>query len=118
MVITIQGKEYELHFGIKFIRGMDEKYFYEDSGIKYGAGLELVYAKLVNHSPVALADVLWMATNTLTNRPTPAAVDRFLEEECEDIDALCDEVVNELKNGKITRGPVAKVEANLNAGQI
>ena len=38
MVMEIKGTEYEVHFGIKFIRELDKKYEIERENMKFGAG--------------------------------------------------------------------------------
>ena len=42
MVMEIKGTEYEVHFGIKFIRELDKKYEVERENMKFGAGLEMI----------------------------------------------------------------------------
>lgn len=116
MVISIRDNDYELHFGIKFIRELDERHFVEDDGVQFGAGLEILYPRLVTGNPVVLSEIIWTATNTLPKRPLPVLVDEYIES-VDDLDALFDEVISQLKNGKVTKRPVQKIEEQIAKNQ-
>lgn len=116
MVISIKDKEYELHFGIKFIRELDERHFVMEEGVRFGAGLEILYPRLILGNPVILSEIIWTATNTLLNRPTPALVDEYIES-VDDLDALFDEVISQLKNGKVTKRTIAELEKRIAQNQ-
>lgn len=112
MIINISGKDYQLHFGIKFIRELDKVYTVEQDGVQFGAGMEIAYPKLINRSPVILAEVIRIATNTLPTRPTQTEIDTYLEQ-ADDLEPIFNEVISELKNGKITAPTVAKLDKML-----
>ena len=102
MQIKINGIDHTLRFGLKFIRELDEKYYFEKNGVKFGATLEDRVPLIFSHDPVTLADFLYSATATEDNRPTRDQIDTYIEE-CEDIDKLFEEVLSELKNSNITK---------------
>ena len=111
MVLTIGDKEYEVNFGIRFVRELDKKYFTTDAnGVKWGMGLEIVLPQiLMANDALILSEVLYMGTCTLKSRPTPADVDTFIDE-CEDIEALFDEVIEELKKQNATKTKLMEIE--------
>ena len=111
MVLTIGDKEYEVNFGIRFVRELDKKYFTTDAnGVKWGMGLEIVLPQiLMANDALILSEVLYMGTCTLKSRPTPADVDTFIDE-CEDIEALFGEVIEELKKQNATKTKLAEIE--------
>lgn len=113
MQIKINGVDHTLRFGLKFIRELDEKYYFEKNGVKFGATLEDRVPLIFSHDPVTLADFLYSATATEDNRPTRDQIDTYIEE-CEDIDKLFEEVLSELKNSNVTRGRVEQMETLLN----
>ncbi|HJE96319.1 MAG TPA: tail assembly chaperone [Ligilactobacillus acidipiscis] len=63
MEITLEGKTYPLHFGLKFIKELDEKYN-QNQGIKFGIGVKTIYARLNSSDPFAMYEALHAALNT------------------------------------------------------
>ena len=103
MIIEIKDKEYEVHFGIAFVRAVDEKFYSTGAGnVKYGTGVETYVGKLMTGDVVALADILYAGTASEKVRPTQKAIDQYLDE-VEDIDALTAEVLDELKKQNATK---------------
>lgn len=102
MILRIKDKEYNVHFGIKFIRELDKKYFLEEKGAKFGAGLELKVTALYNCDTVALSEILYLGTCTEKSRPSMDEIDEYIEN-CENLEGLFDEVLSELKKGNATR---------------
>lgn len=117
MKITINGTDYAEHFGIGFVRAMDEKYFIaSDAGLKFGCSMETQIPKLLDGDPVVLSEFLYEGTCTEEKRPTQKEVDRFVDE-AGNIEDLFNEVVSELKKGNATRAKVAQIEESLRAEQ-
>lgn len=103
MVITINGKEYEIHFGIGFIRELDKKYFTQNrSGVKFGMGAEVKIPMLLANDVVTLSEILYAGTCTEKKRPTQQEIDDYVDD-VEDIEALFDEVISELKKHNATK---------------
>ena len=63
MEITIQGKTYPLHFGMRFIKELDDKYNV-DQGVKFGTGVKTIYSRLNTSDPYALFEALHASLNT------------------------------------------------------
>ena len=103
MVITINGNDYKINFGIAFIRKLDEKYFVKNqSGVKFGTGLETKIPLLLTNDVLTLSEFLYTGTCTEEKRPTQKEIDQYVDE-VEDIEALFDEVVDELKKHNATK---------------
>jgi len=113
MVLTINSKEYELNFGIGFLRETDKKYFVEKAGIKFGASMDLKIPYLLAGDTVTLSDVLYAATHALKSRPAQKDIDTYIDS-AEDIEALFEEVVDELKKSNATKAQVARLLTFLN----
>lgn len=103
MVITINGNDYEVKFGIAFIRQLDEKYFIKNQqGVKFGTGLETKVPMLLTGDAVTLSEFLYLGTCTEAKRPTQKEIDNYVDEAA-DIEGLFDTVVDELKKHNATR---------------
>ncbi|KRN77266.1 tail assembly chaperone [Weissella minor] len=106
MELTINGKTYTFKFGIKFLKALDEVYFVDANGVKFGAGLEVGLAQLTGtRNPVALAEFLLAANKTESPRLGETTLDDYLETDA-DIDALIDETIKELTESNVTKGKV------------
>lgn len=116
MVITINQNEYEVHFGIKFIRELDQTYFVSRENIHFGAGRETTVPLLLNGDTVILSDFLYLGTCAEKKRPARADVDAYIEDH-PDLERLFDEVCSELKNGNATRLKMRKVLHSLQNGE-
>ncbi|RHR22077.1 hypothetical protein DWX43_22760 [Clostridium sp. AF19-22AC] len=112
MILNIKDKEFEVHFGIKFIRELDKANYFMKEGAKFGAGLELKVPMLFTYDTVALSEVLYTGTCTQKARPTVNEVDEYVENS-ENIEALFDEVISELKKGNATRLKMTQMEKEL-----
>lgn len=100
MIITIKDKEYNVHFGIAFLRELDKKYETKGiGGISFGVGIEVCVPKIVNGDVLALYEVV--KTGIEGTKPSDKALDEYFDT-C-DIDALTEEVLEELKNSNATR---------------
>ena len=99
----MNGNDYKINFGIAFIRKLDEKYFVKNqSGVKFGTGLETKIPMLLTNDVLTLSEFLYTGTCTEEKRPTQKEIDQYVDE-VEDIEALFDEVVDELKKHNATK---------------
>lgn len=106
MKITINGKEYGIHFGVGFVRELDKVHFVEGkNGVKFGAGLETTLPLLLTGDLVTLSDYLYHGTCTEESRPTRNQVDAYVDD-TKDADRLMAEVTEELKKPHATRKAV------------
>lgn len=113
MVLTINGKECNVHFGIKFIRELDKKNFLEKDGVRFGAGLELKAPPLHSYDTVALSEILHAGTCCMEKgRPSVDDIDRYVEN-YDKLEELFDEVLSELKKGNATKLKMKQLEENI-----
>ena len=117
MQITINEKEYNVKFGVKFVRKMDEKYYVSDGGIKFGMALEKKLPTLFAGDVVTLAEVLYEGTCAESKRPAKDEIDTFIDEH-EDIEGLFEEVLEELKNSNATQVAITRTEKMLKAAKV
>ena len=112
MVLQIKGTDYKVTFGIGFLRELDKKYCIERSGMKFGASMDYKIPLILAGDVVTLSDVLYTATCTEDKRPSQKDVDEYIDG-VEDIGALFDEVVEELKKSNATKIPVTRIQKAL-----
>lgn len=118
MKITVNGKEFQLYFGIKFIRELDAKYWFGEETVKFGAGLENAWFKLQSHDLVILNDVLAAALSTQFVF-TDADFDNFFAAQTEEqLDQLYVDLVKNLETQPMTVKRVKQYEANLKAVSV
>lgn len=84
MDITINGKEYELVFGLKFIRELDKTYTQKIDGMEFGVGIETAIPYLKMKNPVVLYEIIKAATSHLKSKPSNADIEKELEELAEE----------------------------------
>lgn len=112
MIITIKEKEYELKFGLKFIRELDKKHTIIQNGLAFGTGLDYVIPMLFTDDIVTLSEILYAGTCTEKVRPTQNDVDVYLETHS-NIEELFEEVREELKKHNATKLKAKQMEGNL-----
>lgn len=113
MQISVNGKNIELNFGIRFVRELDKKFHLTlEGGKRIGTGLEETVPLLFTGDILALEDIIqaaaWGADGTLTQEE----MDDYLDS-VEDIDTLFETVLKELKNQNATRRKTLTLVADL-----
>lgn len=106
MVITCGNKEYEVRFGLGFLRELNKKYF---ESLKLGNGREMILGIglesripfILEEDPLELSDFLYFGTRHLKNAPKQEEIDEYIEN-CEDLHGLFWEVIGELKKANAT----------------
>ena len=87
MVVKIKEKEYELHFGFKFIEQANN-----ERGLVVGAGddggmaintktqgIQMLTTGLDSYDPVAVRDVIRFGTNTERSKPRVSDIEDYIE---------------------------------------
>lgn len=106
--IEINGKKYDLHFGIDFIREMDKRYEVNGNGVSFGMGINSAVVYLKDNNPVILEDIILAATHTAKTIPSVADIEKWLEEQ-EDLEKVFDDFLSALKTAPLTKSKVVKV---------
>lgn len=78
MELKIGEKNYELRFGLSFIREMDMLYTQSMSGVSFGMGLEMMDTYLELRRPTALANVIKAGTSHLNTKPSNDDIEEYL----------------------------------------
>ena len=101
MKLQIGKHNYDLHFGIKFIRTMDKRHgitFKQLPGMSFGMGLAPALQGLAVNDPAALADIISAAASPRVGQDE---VDDYLDSlNDKDYDALFKRVSQELEDSK------------------
>ena len=108
--LTINGQAYEFKFGMGFMREVN-KYFQKPiDGIKdakENIGLQMMVAGVYAKDTEYLVKVLNAANKGFSPRVTENLLDAYIDE-CDDIDALFDQVLDFLKTANATKNVTLK----------
>ena len=113
MKLKVGSKNYDLNFGIGFVRNLDKYYGVSVQGMSFGMGLTQALSVLRVYDPDCLSEVLYIATWSDASRPTQEAFDRVLEDDNTDIEKLFDDVVKELATANATKIAVKNLQAQM-----
>ena len=108
MQIKINGKDYELNFGIRWVLLMNQKHNIAQNGLSQGMGINQAVASLSQYDPIGLSEILLNATWINKERPTSADIDHYLETDA-DIKKLCDSILKEIETANATKAQVKNV---------
>ena len=107
MTITINKKDYELHFGLDFIAYLDKKYHINQEGFQLGQGMTYAVAQIEMGNPLILLDLIAAATITGT-KPKADEIKKFIEKEA-DIEALMNDFLSNFEKSPTTRFTMKKL---------
>lgn len=108
MQIKINGKAYELNFGIRWVLLMNQKHNIAQNGLSQGMGINQAVASLSQYDPIGLSEILLNATWINKERPTSADIDHYLETDA-DVKKLCDSILKEIETANATKAQVKNV---------
>lgn len=106
MILEIGKKEYELKFGLRFIRELDKQYKVDYQGLKFGMGINLAFVGLNQYNPTALVDVISCALAHLNTPPKLNKIERSIEDYADDndgLDSLFKEVTDEMGKSSVVK---------------
>ena len=108
MQVKINGKDYELNFGIRWVLLMNQNHNITQNGLSQGMGINQAVASLSQYDPIGLSEILLNATWINKDRPTSADIDHYLETDA-DIKKLCDSILKEIETANATKAQVKNV---------
>lgn len=108
MQIKINGKDYELNFGIRWVLLMNQKHNVVLNGLSQGMGINQAVVALKQYDPVGLSEIILNATWINKDRPTSADIDHYLDTDA-DIKKLCDGILKEIETANATKVQVKNV---------
>ena len=112
MELTINGNVFAFNFGMGFLREINKTVTAPVDGMKnveQNIGLRYKVLNLLDYDLEALVEVLFAANKGQSPRVTRDAIDNYIDNECEDIDALFAEVLDFLKRANATKKATAAV---------
>src|SRR5690625_5570455 len=80
MDLKINGKDYQLQFGLKFINQLDNIYTQEVDKVKFGMGVEMMTSYLAMRNPLVLLNIIKAGTSHLNSKPSNNDIENLLEE--------------------------------------
>lgn len=107
MNITLNNKDYQLHFGLDFINYLDKKHYIEQNGFKIGHGLATVLTQIDMGNPAILFDLIMAGTKTGV-KPSEQVVKDYLETEA-DIEELMANFLQNLEKAPLTKFTLKKL---------
>ena len=116
MQIKINGKDYELNFGIRWVLLMNQKHNITQNGLNQGMGINQAVASLSQYDPIGLSEILLNATWINKERPTSADIDHYLDTDA-DVKKLCDSILKEIETANATKAQVKNVLKTMKKAQ-
>ena len=107
--LTINEKVYQFNFGMGFLREVNKQVSAPVDGlpeVKRNIGLRYKVLCIIDGDPEALVDILEAANKGQNVRVTRNALDAYLDDPNTDVEALCDEVLDFLRNANVTKKTV------------
>lgn len=111
--LTIKGSVYQFNFGMGFMREVNKKYQKPIDGLKdakENVGLQMMVMGILAKDAEFLVEVLNAANIGKTPRVTKDLLDYYIDEECENIDVLFEQVLDFLKKKNATKNITLKLE--------
>lgn len=106
MELTIKEQTYTFNFGMGFLREINKTAITNINGmdgVKANVGFRLAIINLFDKDVETLFKVLMIANKGQNPRLTESALEYYIDNECENIAALFDEVLDFLKRSNATK---------------
>lgn len=101
MELTINGKKYQLNFGVGFVRNLDKFYgLSNQAGFSLGLGLTKAIPALRSYDPAVLAEVVQCAAEPAISL---VDVDHYLDDPKTDIEKVFESVQKELSEANAVK---------------
>ena len=101
--LTINGVVYQFKFGMGFMREINQTLKQSDGDVKKNVGLRYALAGIIDGDMEDLVNVLYAANKGFTPRVTKAVLDDYIDNECEDIDKVFEDVKDFLQKANATK---------------
>ena len=118
MEIKINGKEYELNFGVKFVRLLDKKMpiTMNVRGMgeqPFGMAMTRIVPGLKTFDTAILSDVLYYALWKAKPRPSQDDVDAFIDDDETDIEKLFADVIDAMSKSNSVKLATKNLKAQM-----
>lgn len=104
--LTINGKVYQFHFGMGFMREANKKYKVpvgELKNVEKNIGLQLMIGDVIDGNIETLVELLEIANKGHDPRLTRDLLDQYIDDENTDIDGLFETVIDFLRKTNATK---------------
>ena len=104
--LTINDTVYQFNFGVGFLREIDPTVTKAIDGVKgkvENMGLRFAVAGIIDGDIVTLIDVLQRGNKGFEPRLTQKEIEKYIDDENTDIDALFEDVLGFLKKANVTK---------------
>lgn len=102
MILTINDKDYELNFGLRFLKEISKEKSSTKNGIDVRMGIENAVTALYTGDYIILPDLIKASTATLKEKPNNKEIEEYVDQ-CEDLEKLGDDFLNELLTQSATK---------------
>ncbi|EKW99380.1 tail assembly chaperone [Ligilactobacillus saerimneri] len=110
MKLMINGKEVELHFGVRFVRELDKVAGVQQGNISLGMSLTKTLPALLAFDPVALSTVIYAAAYETKPRLKMADIDDFIDNDA-DLEDHYNEIVKSVQESTATKLVLKNLQA-------
>lgn len=119
MILKIKGKEYELQFGLKFIRELDKAYTHKVDGMEFGLGVESAIPYLKMQNPTVLFELIKAATSHLKSKPSNNDIEDELLKRAEEgkLEELYDEFLKAMEESAFLKPKLKQINQAIAKGQ-
>lgn len=111
--LTIKGQVYQFNFGMGFLREINKKVGTPVDGlpdVKKNVGLRYKLAGLFDGDLEDLTEILLTANKGMSPRLSVENLDYYIDNECEDVEALFTEVIDFLQKQNATKKTMAELK--------
>lgn len=112
MKITINKSDYELNFGVRFVREMDQKFPVTNSGVAFGMAMASILPGLRIYDTNNLAEVIYGATWDNKSRPSLNEIFNWIDDPETNIEAIFDGVNEELENSNALKLTIKRAQVS------
>jgi len=121
MELNINGKNYELRYGLSFINRIDNIYTQSMNGVEFGMGVELLSTYLGMYRATALANAISAGTSHLDSQPSKNDIESYLENlaisDTDKFEQLFDDISEGMQHAPFLRKTLENLKSNQEDGK-
>ncbi|NJP37924.1 tail assembly chaperone [Alkalicoccus luteus] len=119
--ITINGKTYELNYGMEFLKRMDQRHKVENNGLSFGVGTTIAGVQLQQNNPTILQDIVECGLhNVKKDKPASDQIEETIVqmfEEAEDPEKIFTDFLETFKKQPLLKAQMKRQEENAKKAQ-
>ena len=113
MKLKINGQEYQLEFGMKFINELDKRYSVNYQGFQFGMGVNMAFMYLNQYNPTVIQNIIAAAIAHEKNRPTESEIEEAIVQyaiENDGLDKLFEQLQEELGKSPLLKATIKRFQ--------